>query len=344
MNNKIKNDIEKIYSDRRIAAVRLQERRKQLVYTQIPRIKELDNLIRATCVCISHAKAGIRPGERLLAAFPAAVQYYFDMSEEELNSELNRLKEERQTLLLDANIDLDYMENTYECNLCQDTGYIKEDVVLRRCACYKKLLVSMLKKQSVMFNEEHTFDTFRSDLYSDVVDVEKYGIDSSPRKHMETVLACVKAFTDNFDNPSVGNMIFSGRTGTGKTFMANCVMSQLLESGKEVLFMPANALFKPFAVYENEERETMNDLRDMIYGCDLLIIDDLGSEKMTSSRYSEFIDILNTRAAGGKKILITTNLSPRNIRDTYDERISSRLLGMYDIYRFVGDDIRLKTR
>ena len=139
------------------------------------------------------------------------------------------------------------------------------------------------------------------------------------------------------DNKHV--QVLLGATGTGKTFMANCVMSKLLDYGKEVLFMPAGALFKPFAVYENEERETMNDLRDMIYGCDLLIIDDLGSEKMTGTRYSEFIDILNTRAAGGKKILITTNLSPKNIRDTYDERISSRLLGMYDIFRFVGDDI-----
>lgn len=344
MNNKIKNDIEKIYSDRRIAAVRLQERRKQLVYTQIPRIKEIDNLIRAVCICISHAKAGVRPGERLLATFPAEIQYYFDMSEAELNTRLSELKEERNAILTQTDIVASYMDNTYECSLCQDTGYIKEGVILHRCPCYKKLLVSMLKKQSVMFNEYHTFDNFRSDLYSDSINPEKYDIEISPRQHMENVLANVRGFADNFDNPSYGNMIFSGRTGTGKTFMANCVMSQLLDSGKEVLFIPANALFKPFAVYENEERETMNDLRDMIYGCDLLIIDDLGSEKMTSSRYSEFIDILNTRAAGGKKILITTNLSPRNIRDTYDERISSRLLGMYDIYRFVGDDIRLKTR
>ena len=139
-------------------------------------------------------------------------------------------------------------------------------------------------------------------------------------------------------------MIFSGHTGTGKTFMANCVMSELLDRGKEVLFMPANALFKPFAVYENEERETMNDLRDMIYSCDLLIIDDLGAEFSTQLTVSSLYNIVNCRGLEDKPTVISTNLNPEAIKDTYSDRIASRILSTYTILQFDGADIRqLKT-
>lgn len=344
MSYKIKSELERIYNNKKNLASAKRESRLQEVYSACPRVKEIDIAQRAIGLCKSYMIAGIRPTERVIASFTLQTQKYFDMNEQELANESEELKKEKLACLSKAGFEANYIENVYECSLCNDTGYIKEGVMSRRCGCYQKHMISILKKQSVMFNESQTFDRFSLDVYSDVPNPEKFGINESPREHMQRVVVAVKHFVENFTDKSENNMIFSGRTGTGKTFLANCVMSALLDKGREVLFMPANALFKPFAVYENEERDAMNDLREMIYNCDLLIIDDLGSEKMTSSRYSEFIDIINTRTAAGKKILITTNLSPKNIRDTYDERISSRLLGMYDIYKFTGDDIRLKTK
>lgn len=344
MNSSIRKEIDIIYSNKQKSALRRKESRVNEVYEACPSLRDVDLLIKAAYIALSYNHSGLRAGEKLLATFSPAGREYFSMTLQALTAETEKLKQKRASLLQEAGFDEKYLEDVYECNLCKDTGYIKEDVIQKRCPCHRKLVVSMLKKQSVMFNENHTFETFRSDYYSQEVDEARFGISVSPRAHMEKVLGKVKSFVENFDNPDADNMIFSGRTGTGKTFMANCVMASLLDSGKEVLFMPAGSLFKPFAVYDNDEKEDMRDLKDMIYGCDLLIIDDLGSEKMTSARYSEFIDILNTRAQAGRKNIITTNLTPKNIRDTYDERISSRLLGTYDIYRFTGDDIRLKTK
>lgn len=344
MNNRVKKEIDNIYNTKQKNALRQKEIRLLEVYESCPQIKETDSLIKIASMALSHNKAGLRPGDKLWALLSEKEKTYFGMSSEQLVMSIDKLKLQKNELLVQQGYSQNYLEDVYECDLCKDTGYVKEGVVQRRCTCYKKVMISILKKQSVMFNENHTFENFCSEYYSDAVNEEDYGIPVSPRVHMQKVLSKVKKFAEDFDNPDMDNMIFSGRTGTGKTYMANCVMSRLLDKGKEVLFMPAGSLFKPFAVYESEEREMMNDLRDMIYGCDLLIIDDLGSEKMTSARYSEFIDILNTREQAGKKNIITTNLTPKNIRDTYDERISSRLLGTYDIYRFTGDDIRLRRK
>ena len=344
MNNRIRKEIDNIYNIKQKNAMHEEESRLEKVYAICPGMKETDSLIKVACIALSHKQAGIRPGAKLLANLSQTQKRYFDMPSEELLKSIEVLKIQKKDYLKQAGYNENYLEDVYECALCKDTGYVKEGVILKKCSCYIKVMISMLKKQSVIFNENHTFDNFRGDYYSDDINEELYGIAVSPRTHMQKVLCKVKTFAEDFDNPDIDNMIFSGRTGTGKTYMANCVMARLLDMGKEVLFMPAGSLFKPFAVYESEERELMNDLRDMIYGCDLLIIDDLGSEKMTSARYSEFIDILNTRAQAGKKNIITTNLTPKNIRDNYDERISSRLLGTYDIYRFTGDDIRLRKK
>ena len=129
--------------------------------------------------------------------------------------------------------------------------------------------------------------------------------------------------------------------------MGNCIINALTDKGVSCLYMPATALFKPFAPgYYNPEEAA--EIIDFINNCDFLVIDDLGSEKQTATRYSELLEILNTRELRGKigscKTVITTNLSPKKILDYYGERVTSRILGEYDILPFVGDDIRLKKK
>ena len=142
-------------------------------------------------------------------------------------------------------------------------------------------------------------------------------------------------------------MVFVGNSGTGKTFLGNCIMNVLTDRGISCLYMPATSLFKPFAPgFYGQEKAA--ELADFILSCAFLLVDDLGSEKQTGARYGELLEILNARELRGRtslcRTVITTNLTPANLFSYYGERVASRILGGYDILKFAGDDIRLKRK
>lgn len=340
---KIHNEIEAEYSKRQMMAKQNAEQRKSFIYETLPEISEIDKNLNSLCI--------LRAYSIINCAVPAVViknvpKEYLKFGVAEIDCEIENLKKRRSLVLKNAGYEEDYVENVFLCSKCCDKGFVKvgeEDVV---CSCRKELLASKLK-QAAGVPEEDTFEKFDSSFYSDVPDMAKYGMAVSPRAQMEAVYKRCLKFVNEFDSSDTKSMVFVGGAGLGKSFLGNCIINALTDKGVSCLYMPATALFKPFAPgYYNPEEAA--EIIDFINNCDFLVIDDLGSEKQTATRYSELLEILNTRELRGKngscKTVITTNLSPKKILDYYGERVTSRILGEYDILPFVGDDIRLKKK
>ena len=160
---------------------------------------------------------------------------------------------------------------------------------------------------------------------------------------------CIE-FVENFDNPETRNLLFTGNTGLGKTFMSNCIANELIKKGKNVLYQTAPVLLE--TVIDNKMNKYKTSSQDDFYKnvleADLLIIDDLGTECLNSMKLSELFSILNTRLLNLNnkvtKTIISTNLNINNIFKNYEERIGSRIAGFYDIYYFFGDDLRFKQK
>lgn len=168
---------------------------------------------------------------------------------------------------------------------------------------------------------------------------------------MRAVYARCLNFVENFSDKDNKNLLFIGQTGLGKTFMCNSIAIELLEKGIPVLYLSAPEIFNKLSMrYSNDEleRERSKELSQLVEEVELLIIDDLGTEKQTAARYTELLEILNARELRSRKdvckTIISTNLEPSDIYQYYGERVASRLIGDYNLLYFVGDDIRLKRK
>ena len=163
--------------------------------------------------------------------------------------------------------------------------------------------------------------------------------------NMNSVLAECKLFCMDF-NKKGGNLYFYGASGTGKTFMTNCIANFLIRNGNSVIYQSAYKLFQFMEDYKfgRINAETVSGKHDSIYNSDLLIIDDLGTEFMTAYTCSVLFDILNTRLCNGKSTIISTNLSVGKLKEKYTDRISSRIIGNFELMRFIGDDIRIAKK
>lgn len=273
------------------------------------------------------------------------------LNETETEAYLKKLSARRRELLRETGLTEADFRPVYTCARCGDTGYLPEKEGGGLCNCYRLMLTEKLRSAANLPGSTETFSDFCADYYPAVIREAEYGIADSPRAHMKNVCQRCIRFAERFESPDTPNLLFVGGTGVGKTFMSNCIASSLLERGIPVLYMPVSMLFKPFsaASFATEaEKETLWQLRNMILNVELLIIDDLGTEKQTATRYEEVLEILNTREVNNRrhpcKTIITTNLSPQRLFETYGERVASRVLGTFEILRFCGDDIRLKRR
>ena len=191
--------------------------------------------------------------------------------------------------------------------------------------------------------KNQTFDNFNINLFSNEVDEKKYNSKISPRENIIDIKNAALDFINNFDNESTKNLIFSGGTGLGKTFLSNCIVNDLLEKGKTVMYQTAPVMLDSLIADLFAKPENQTGISKNLLSVDLLVIDDLGTENLNSMKFTELYKIINTRLLTGKtKTIISTNLDLRGLFKTYDERLASRFVGYYDIYRFYGDDIRLK--
>ena len=248
---------------------------------------------------------------------------------EDLRDSLAELSGRKVQLLEDAGFAPDYLEPVYECPDCQDTGYIGSE----KCHCFKQAMITLLYEQSnirEMLRTEN-FDSLSYEYYE--------GEDLSRFKN--AVRTC-RNFVKNF-NSDYHNLFFYGTVGTGKSFLSGCVAKELIETGHSVIYFSATGLFdllsKNSFDYKNREelRETYADL----YQCDLLIIDDLGTELTNQFVTSQLFALLNERHMGKKATIISTNLSLEELRNRYSDRIFSRITSHYEICKLTGQDIRM---
>ena len=311
------------------------DKRKKELYEKIPRLQEIENELN---------NFAINTAKNILRGSSGGIN--------DLNTKVNNLKFEKEKILKENNIPDNYLEPKYECNICKDTGYIQTGISASNwCSCLKQKLLDISYNKSNISNlSKENFDTFNANIFSDKIEPEKYRINISPRQNIITIKSKCIEFVNTFDNPDTHNLLFTGNTGLGKTFMTNCIANELIKNGKNVLYQTAPVLLE--TVIDKKMNKYKNSTQDNFYKnvleSDLLIIDDLGTECLNSMKLSELFTILNTRLLNLNnkvtKTIISTNLNINNIFKNYEERIGSRIAGFYDIYYFFGDDLRLKSK
>ena len=308
------------------------EHKKIELYKKIPRLQEIEDELNS--VAITETKN---------------ILFGNHSSLENLHQKLYLLKKEREKILTDFNLSIDDLQPKYECSLCKDTGYIKSGTAATiMCSCLKQKLLNVSYNKSNMTNlSKENFENFNPNIFSDKV---SNNFNISPKQNILNIKQNCIEFVNDFDNPNTKNLLFTGNTGLGKTYMSNCIANELIKKGKNVLYQTAPVLLETIIDNKFNKYKTAN--KDSFYKdileADLLIIDDLGTECSNNMKLSELFTILNTRILNLNnkitKTIISTNLNINNIFKSYEERIGSRIVGYYDIYYFFGEDLRFKRK
>ena len=327
MNTTLLKSLLIMYENKRTKKLAEAEKRKEDLYTKNPRFSEIDNQLSTLSISAS---------KNLISS--SNFEYL-----DNLRKQIEALKKEKKELLLSITNDENYLLPKYDCNLCNDTGYITENYKTQMCQCLKQQLYNIEYNKSNISNlENHKFENFLSTVYSTEVDKVKYNSDISPRENIEIIKKISQKFIKNFDDSNEKNLLFTGNTGLGKTFLSGCIANELLKKGKNVLYQTAPVMLDTIIDYRFGK--TDNSIYNNLLDVDLLIIDDLGTECMNNMKFTELFTVLNTRLLNSNnkvtKTIISTNLNIQNLFKNYDERIVSRLIGNYNICRFFGDDIR----
>lgn len=305
------------------------EQRRNAVYEIVPAIAQIDREV--SMLAVKNASRIISEGITAQEAVNS------------LNEQKEKLLSKRRELIEEFGV-TDDAEPEYNCPICHDTGAVNG----KRCSCYMDIFKKVMRSSvngssdiSIDFDND-TFDNFSLEWYSKTKD-ERLG--TSPYDNMNSVLAECKLFCMDF-NKKGGNLYFYGASGTGKTFMTNCIANFLIRNGNSVIYQSAYKLFQFMEDYKfgRINAESVSGKHDSIYNSDLLIIDDLGTEFMTAYTCSVLFDILNTRLCNGKSTIISTNLSVGKLKEKYTDRISSRIIGNFELMRFIGDDIRIAKK
>ena len=320
-----------IYENNRNKKLEEVEFKKEKLYKENPRFSEIDDELSTLSIQASKNLINSNNFEYL----------------DKLRKQIEKLKKEKHDLLISVTNDENYLKPNYDCTLCNDTGYVTNNYNTQMCTCLKQKLFDMeYNKTNISNMANHTFDKFLSTVYSDKVDKEKYNSDVSPKDNIEIIKKISMNFINNYDNIEEKNLLFTGNTGLGKTFLSECIANELLKNGKNVLYQTAPVMLDSIINYRFGKED--GSIYKSILDVDLLIIDDLGTESMNSMKFTELFNVINTRLLNQNnkitKTIISTNLSIQDLFKNYDERIVSRLIGNYNICRFYGDDIRLMKK
>ena len=278
-------------------------------YASNPRLKEIDR---------EHAAVGASLVNAVLSGGKAI---------EGLKKHSAALTLEKKLILEKAEV----KEPVPDCPICGDTGYVRGKI----CDCVKrKASEIMLKELSAeMPFESSRFDNFSLNYYKD-----EDGKEGNPRRRITAILKVCKEYVIGFDPKKSKNLLFMGSARLGKTHLTLAIVSGLIEKGFLPVYGSAENLFCKIEKekFAGENRGTYESMTN----CDLLVIDDLGAEMATSFTKSALYNLVNTRLLSGKPTIINTNLTMKEIEARYTARISSRLIGSYDAYKFIGGDIR----
>lgn len=318
-NSEITESIIEEYENLRAENKRRRDSEVERVYEMLPEIKEIDRKISQIGsetlrnILTNPDKKGLK---------------------EEMHNKFEILKQQRNEILTRNSVPLDFDKEKYRCEKCRDTGYIEDK---GRCSCFSQKLIDYTYKQSRMSEmlKSQNFESFNINYYSKS---PVQGLKYSPYENMENIRNYCLKYVREFDDMNK-SLCFYGDTGLGKTFMSCCIAKALMDKGKTVLYMRAAKLFRMF---DDEKFGRSTEGLDDLYDCDMLIIDDLGTETDSKFNSSYLLELINERIINNKNTVLNTNLNFKGMEERYSKRFSSRLTESFIVMYFYGDDIRRK--
>ena len=313
------DDIMRGYMQKQSRRHQLSLQRRDEIYEKIPAYKELSERVSEVAVGYLHKRLGEKQNGS--SATPSFVR-----------PELDKIAARKKSLLIANGYPEDYLNVKPECPYCGDTGFI--DGV--KCRCFKRKEIEILYDQSHLeeLAREQNFDKL-SESYYHGDDLKRFRIASNACRRMAA----------EFDSV-FRNLYLYGTVGTGKSFLSICIAKEVLESGHSVLYFSAAALFDKLSMYSFDVRvkDELRSFTNDLYTCDLLIIDDLGTELTNQFISAQLFTCLNERHLGRKSTVISTNLSLKEMQARYSDRVFSRITNDYELYKLTGSDIRVLKR
>lgn len=301
----------------RARSVAEDERRHELAYRRVPELRRIDGALAGLVGQMADAAMGE-------GRAPAAIR-----------DESMTLLSRRAELLVENGWPMDWLDGAWDCPQCRDTGY----VLGRTCDCLRKLYDREQAKDlsALLQLGSESFETFDLSFYDDRTADPKTGL--TPREQMGKVFALCRRYAERFGENSV-NLLFHGSTGLGKTFLSGCIAHVVSQKGFSVVYETTVAALSAYEEQKFHGSETAEARVRLLQSCDLLILDDLGTEMITEFTKSALYTLINIRLLTRKKTIISTNLAPDDLARVYTPQIASRLLGEYQDLPFVGTDIR----
>ena len=289
----------------------LNERTRE-VYEAVPEYKQIQDAIATTSM---EATVASIKGNAALSA--------------ELSAKITTLGKQLDDVLTAAGFPADYLKPRYACPICKDKGFVNN----QKCSCFIQASIDLLYKQSNIQSilGSESFSDFSLDYYSTEYRDSNLGL--TAKENAADVLGTCKDFAAAF--PQGDNILFYGDTGVGKTFLSGCIARELLDNAHSVLYLSAIDLFNTFSINMESDQTP-----EQITECELLIIDDLGTELSNSFTNSKLFYCINSRLLEGKSTIISTNLTLKDLMERYSERIFSRISSSYKLLKLFGDDIR----
>ena len=305
--------------DKRQREERFQERRESMFRRQ-PRLRQIEEELGSTMsrIITSALRHGTDPGPAI----------------EVLREENLRIQEEKSRLLAQMNLPQDCLDEKPACSLCGDTGYRNGQV----CRCLRQYYAREQQKELSQMLDlgSQSFDTFSLDWYSGEYN-DALGL--SPRENMAQTYDVCADYASQFGRRPE-NLLLSGAPGLGKTHLSAAIAREVSGKGFSVVYDTAGRVFQRFEARKFTREEDAEGDVDRVLSCDLLILDDLGTEMTTAFVQSALYEIVNTRLMEKRATIISTNLSPDQLAQRYSPQVASRIEGEYQILPFVGEDIR----
>lgn len=304
------------------------ERRTALVYVRVPEIAQIDAQLRAQMVQLARLTIS-RAGDlkEKLAA---------------LEKENLDLQARRAELMCAHGFAQDYLDPIYSCKKCRDSGIYENEP----CECLVRLYNMELTKElgTLLRHGSESFESFDLSLYSAEYD-PRYGV--VPREAMGKVLEICRRFADSFPNVN-SNLLLQGDTGLGKTYLSACIARVVAQKGCSVCYDSASSALEAYEQQkfcrDSEAGEAAAVRVRRMQECDLMILDDLGTEMVTPMSVSALYTLINSRLAAGRRTIISTNCTDEELARRYTPQIYSRIAGEFVRLPFAGRDIRLRGR
>ena len=315
LSNSQYDSIMREYDNRRLRSRKLLDERKKEIYSVLPEYKASDDEI--ATISVQLCKKKLLGEENKL---------------DELSDLIEELTRKKKLLLTEAGYSINYLEPVYVCPYCKDTGYIERE----KCNCFKQAILDFTYEQT------NIRQIIRDDTFDDIC--FDYQVNEDARR-MQNAVKISMDFVKNFDS-DYQNLYFYGNVGTGKTMLTNCIANEILEAGYSCIYFSAVSLFDRLSDYyfRRNRQDDNSTLIDDIYECDLLIIDDLGTEIVNAFVKTHLFNLINERHLRKKSTIISSNKEVDDLHDTYTDRIFSRIASNYSICHLSGTDVRIQIK